>query len=793
MPPQQSIGSSRSLDSISILALFITFVAALFIFIPSASVSLVTTKTFLLAAGALVTLALYILARLARGNVIFPSSVLIGALWLPVVAYALSSAFSGVSFAGSLWGTALEPDTLGLMLVVAGLGTLSALALRRPEHYRSFLRVGAYAFGAMALLQAAIVILGQLVPNTISPSFSIVGSFGDLASLLGLGAIAILITLRFVELPSRTYRALLIGGAVALFSLALANSSFVWTLLALVSLGLFVEAVMRRGSNTVDADLDETVMMDEGPLENDEGNHSLVLPLVTLAIALFFLIGGTLGGALAQKLNVNITSVRPSWQSTFSVAQKTYATSPVFGSGPGTFGVEWLKYRDASLNQTVFWNVDFNSGIGFIPTSLVTTGIVGILAWLGFLGLLIALGLRTLILRAPQDPFVRYVAIVSFIGSLYLFAVAIFDLPGALVLALAFIFAGLFTSTMRYAAGGKQFGVVFSRSPRLGFVIVFSLTILLLVSVVAAYSLIGRYVAVTELASANSAASSGDFASADDSAQKSLSFAPSIAAYQLQAMIANAQLNKIAADSTMEKGAAQAAYQKALSGGINAALTATNLNPSNYQSWLALGNLYAQAVPLSVPGAYESAKSAYLKAQALNPTNPHIPFTLAQLNIAHKDMKAAEEDLKATIALKQDYTTANNLTAIFLLSQLQVQNGNVKDALASAIAANYFTPNNPNILFQIGILSAATNDYATAAAALEGAVQTNPQFANALYFLSAVYAKQGNLQKALTQMEAIAAMSTDNAKAVEKQLADLKAGKNPFPANLLSAPPAPVK
>lgn len=793
MPPQQSSVRTRSLDSISTLALSITFVAALFIFIPSASVSLVTTKTFLLAAGALVTLAIYILARLARGNVIFPSSALIGALWLPVVAYVLSAVFSGVSFVGSLWGTALEPDTLGFMLVVAGLGTLSALALRRPEHYRSFLRVGAGAFGVLAVLQAVIVILGQWIPKTISPSFSVVGSFGDLASLLGLGVVIILITLRFVELQARTYRALLIGGAVALFSLAIANSSFVWTLLALVSLGLFVEAVMRRGSNTVDADLGETVMMDEGPLENDEGNQSLVLPLVVLAISLFFLLGGALGGALAQKLNVNITSVRPSWTSTFAVAKKTYAISPVFGSGPGTFGIEWLKYRDASLNQTIYWNVDFTSGIGFIPTSLVTTGIVGVIAWLSFLGLLIALGLRALILRTPQDPFIRYVAIVSFIGSLYLFAVAVFDLPSALVLALAFIFAGLFTSTLRYAVGGKQFGIVFSRSPRLGFVIVFSLTILLLASVVAAYSLVGRYVAVTNLASAYSAANSGDFASAEQRAQNSLSFAPSVAAYQLQAVIANAQLNKIAADSTMEKTAAQAAYKKALSDGISAALTATTLNASDYQSWLSLGNLYAQAVPLGVTGAYESAKSAYLKAQALNPTNPQIPFTLAQLNIANKDMKAAEENLKAAIALKPDYMTENKMTAAFLLSQLQVQNGNVKDALASAIAANFFTPNNPNILFQIGILSAATNDYATAAAALEGAVQTNPQFANALYFLSAVYAKQGNLPKALAQMEEVAKLSPENRIAVAKLLADLTAGKNPFPANLLSAPPAPVQ
>lgn len=789
MPPQQlSTSPRRSLDTISIWALLITLAAALIVAVPTTSVLITTTKTFILAAGALIALAVYILARLARGNVIFPPALLIGALWLPVVAYALSAAFSGASFGSSVWGTALEPDTLGFMLVAACLGTMSALVLRRPEHYLLFLRGGAYVLGVVVALQILIIIVGQFAPDTISPAFSVVGSFGDLASLLGLGVISILITLRFLELSRRATRLLMLVGAIALFLLAVANSALVWQLLALVSLGLFVEAVMRRGGRSVETDLEETVVVSESSRDSDEGNHSLVMPLAVLAVSLFFLIGGQLGGALANALNVNIVNIRPSWQSTFSVAQETYAVSPVFGSGPGTFGEEWLKYRDASLNSTIFWNVDFGSGIGFIPTSLVTTGIVGALAWLAFLALFIVLGVRTLIMRAPEDIFIRYVAIVSFIGTLYLLVTAIFDLPGTVILALTFVFAGLFISTTRYAAYGQQWGILFSRSPRLGFLIVFSLTILLLSSVVAAYALVGQYVSTAQLAKASSSFSSGDLDAADRAAQNALSFAPSAAAYQIQAGVANARLNAIAASSTMSRDAALQAYQATLSAGINAALTATNLYPSNYQNWLALGNLYAQAVPLGVEGAYESAKTAYMKAQELNPTNPQIPFILAQLDIANKNMKGAQEYLKAAIALKQDYTAA-----IFLLSQLEVQQGNVKDALASALAAAYFAPNDPNVLFQVGILYAAQNDLTNAAAALSAAVMANPQFANARYFLSAVYAKQGNFTAALEHMEAIASMSAENADAVATQLAALKAKRNPFPANLLTITPTPVE
>ena len=465
-----------------------------------------------------------------------------------------------------------------------------------------------------------------------------------------------------------------------------------------------------------------------------------------------------------------------------------YATAPVFGSGPGTFGVEWLKYRDTSLNSTVFWDVDFSSGIGFIPTSFVTTGLVGMIAWIVFFALIIILGLRMLLVRTPQDAFIRFVAILSFVASLYLFAVAIFALPNAIILVLAFVFTGLFVSTIRFAQRGRQWGVIFSRSPRIGFVIVFSLTILLLASVAAAYALVNHYIATTELSKARVAFSAGNLDSADKATKSSISFASSAAAYLSQSSIANARLNQIVTSTTLSAAEAQQAFQTALSSGINAALTATQLEPSNYQNWLALGNLYAQAVPLGVSGAYDNAKSAYNKAKVLNPTNPQILYILAKLDIENKNIPAAKEDLKMAIALKQDYTAA-----IFLLSQLEVQDGNVKEALAAALAAAYFTPNNPDILFQVGILYAASNDFANAITALSLSVTANPQFANARYFLSAVYVKQGDFKNALAQMQAIADMSSDNAKAVTTQLAALAAGKNPFPANLLSVSSAPVK
>src|SRR3989338_4056325 len=108
--------------------------------------------------------------------------------------------------------------------------------------------------------------------------------------------------------------------------------------------------------------------------------------------------------------------------------------------------------------------------------------------------------------------------------------------------------------------------------------------------------------ATAELAKARTALSVGDLEVADTAVQNAVSFAPSATAYQMQAGIANTRLGRIATSQTMPVAEAQRAFQSALSSGINAALTATRLAPSDYQNWLPPRDLYGQAGALRGPG-----------------------------------------------------------------------------------------------------------------------------------------------------------------------------------------------
>jgi hypothetical protein len=156
----------------------------------------------------------------------------------------------------AVFGSAMEPDTLAFIAIAAVLGTLSALALRRPEHYKNFLLAGVVGAGLLVGLEVLILILGQIMPSVISPSTALVGSLSDLASCAGLIVVSVLITMRLIPLSPRLQVILMVIGALALFLLALSNNALNWILIGLVSLGLFVESVMRRAPSHGDSDLE---------------------------------------------------------------------------------------------------------------------------------------------------------------------------------------------------------------------------------------------------------------------------------------------------------------------------------------------------------------------------------------------------------------------------------------------------------------------------------------------------------------------------------------------------------
>lgn len=793
---QESTASSVrrfSFDTAAVWILAAVGLLSAVVLIPGSPVSQAGTKASLLALGALIALIAFIVARLVRGNIVFPPLALLGAMWLLPVAYGLSALFSGVIPTNAVFGTELETDTFGFVLVLALLGTLAALAIRQASHYKLFFMAASATLALVILAQAGFIIAGVSGVGGVSGSMNLIGSFADLGFVAGLGIALSLLAMRFLALGGKTKLALWAAIVAGLFLLALVNSMLSWILVALVALGLFIEAVMRRRAAAQDADLEgaSSIASDDDAEYGGGESRFLGAPLVTLLIALFFLIGGsTIGNAIAASLGISVIDVRPSWQATFEVGSHTYASSPIFGSGPGTFGEEWLKFRDRTLNDTIFWNIDFGTGIGYIPTSVITTGLLGVIAWLVFLAFFLYSGVRALLFRLPADQFLRFVSLASFTGAAFVLAAALFGAPGPFVLAAGFLFLGVFISSLRFGKGRLDWGIVFAKNPRIGFAIVFLMTLLLLASVGGAYVVLERYLANAAYGEAGQALSAGSLDAADASVARSISLAPSDRAYQLQAAIGVERMRRIANDATLTPSVAQQQFQAALSAAIASGIAATEAGPKNYQNWVVLGTVYQSVTSLGIDGAYEAAKAAFAEAQALNPTSPVLPYVVAQLEIGRGQNVAAEEQLLASVSAKRDY-----IPAILLLSQLEVQLGKANEALQAAEAAAYLAPDEPSVLFQVGLLRYGTGDVNGAVTALMRAVELNPQYANARFFLGAMLASRGDYPGALEQLRAVAAFSEENAVAVADDIATLEKNQNPFPAarlRTLGVPQPPV-
>lgn len=772
-----------SFDAASVWILVATALVSLVGFIPGSPVSLLGTKASLLFIGVLLTFIVFVIARLVKGSIVVPPLTLLGALWLVPLAYLLSAFFSGTNPVFSFFGSEFETDTLGFVLLLGMFATLSALVVRRSRDFFRVLIALVTGLGIALLVQLAFIISASFFPGSVSPVDNLIGMFSDIGMLSALGIALVLIAFRFFSFRLLSKIALWAGIVVALFLLAIINSPINIVLVGTVALGLFIETMLRRRTPIEDDELRDVLTPSPDSIEESApaGSDNLVAPIIVLLLSVFFLLGGSVvANALSGLAGINVLDVRPSWQSTFNIGSHTYASSPLFGSGPGTFGEQWLAFRDRGLNDTIFWNIDFQSGIGFIPTSFVTTGAVGVIAWLVFLGAFLFVGLRTLLFRLPSEPFLKFVSITSFVGSSFALALAFFTVPGPVVLAVGFLFLGLFISSLRYGKDRLEWGLIFSKSPRLGFAIVFGLTLLVLVSVAAAYVVVERHLANVSYATALQTLTKGEVDNAAVAIGHAIELAPTDRSYRLAAAIGIERMRAIAADTTLPQNVAQQEFQSALSTSIAAGVEATRIQPNDYQNWIVLGNVYQSVASLKIEGAYEQAKAAYERAAVLNPTSPVPPYIIAQLEIVQGNRVLAEEHLLASISMKRDY-----IPAILLLSQLKVQMGEAREALEAAEAAAYLAPNEPSVLFSVGLLRLGTGDAQGAVAAFLRAVELNPQYANARFFLAATHANQGRIDEALVQMRMVAAMSPENAAAVAVDLTALETGGNPFPTERL--------
>lgn len=723
------------------------------------------SKSVLVSTLVAIAFFLWLIARMKDGRFVLPKSLLLLSGILLPAAFFLSGIFSEVPRV-SLLGLGYETGTASVMLILFILMFLASVFFQRQT--RIFYLYSAFiaSFIIMFLFQTGVIVLTSfsLLPAkflSVIPA-NLIGKWTDLAAFSGLILILSLVAIELIALRRAFKILLLIVIALALVTLMLINFPLLWIMIGFLALVISVYALSFSPNN------------------GKEGKSRLTRKFPTISfgvliISLFFVLGSGVVNDLRNRFipfNIPAETIRPSWQGTFEVAKNALRNDPIFGIGPNRFVNAWLSYKPAGVNQSPLWNVDFDAGIGLIPTFAITTGVIGIIAWLLFLGLFLYRGF-TAVLSLAVGRISHYLLFSSFLGAAYLWIVAIFYVPNITIFTLAFFMTGIFIATLVETGIGKNYDFSFLNDPRTGFVSVLVLVLAIIGTVIGGYTLFQKFLSVVYFQNGLNASQLGDV----DRTLASISRAASLSEYDVYyrnlSAINIAQLNSILSQTGVSQDTVRAQFQSKSQAAIGNALRARDLDPTNYQNWVMLGNAYEALAPFGVTDAHEEAKKAFETAISLNPQSPALLLLRARIDL-EKDKESAKAYIAQALALKSDYTDA-----IFTLAGLQANEGNLRSAIASVEVASVISPNDVGVFFQLGFLRYKNRDWHGAISAFERAVELAPAYSNARYFLGLAYDKVGRRGDAISQFQKIQSLNPENAE-IRNILANLREGRDPL-------------
>lgn len=506
------------------------------------------------------------------------------------------------------------------------------------------------------------------------------------------------------------------------------------------------------------------------------------LPFFTMLAALFFIITSSFTGDVLNAMGLSNVAVRPSWASTIAIGREAIRAHPIVGTGPETFVYNWIRYRPANINQTPFWATPFTAGVGTIPSLALTTGLLGVLAWLVFLALFLWTGVKS-IFRKREEGGVDALLVAAFLGSLYLWTASVFYAINFFLFFLAFFTTGIMVAMVIRRSHAAALTFSFMQNTVAGFVAALAVMFFMILGLASLYFVGRSYFSAALFAKGLDAFNNnGDTVRAEALLTRARSLNDQEAYARAMTEINILQLRQMLQEANFSSDEFRARFQNLLSTTIRNANAARDLNPADPQNWSLLGRVYELVLPLRISGADEFASNAYRQAADLAPSDPTARLALARVAIARGDLAGAKSLLQETVALKSDFAAAQ-----FLLAQLAAQEGNLTEAIRRTEATALLAPNDIGVLFQLGLLYYQNNDLNSAQNVFERIVAASPNYSNARYFLGLIYDRARRTDDAIAQFNEIERFNPDNAE-VKRILNNLQSGK---PALIGISPPAP--
>jgi tetratricopeptide (TPR) repeat protein/O-antigen ligase len=742
-----------------------TFLAPLF-FIPSQYAPLDVAKSFMLSFFVILSAILYALDAVNRKTFVLPKSVL-GYSAVAIVVSTIISVFTSGSVAKSFIGQGFELTSASfILLMVVTAFLVSRFVIRDKEVVVKIYSALLVSFVLLALFHIVRFFAGagflsfDLFKNVATTP---VGKWYDFAALTAVVGFLSLLGIKFLPLQKSLRVVLAVVLAVSAFLLFVVNSSFLWIIIAiaLAMLGVYEYTGAPKGTKFF--------------------TRVSVLTLIgiILAIACAWK-GNVIATPLVNSFNAQYGELVLPWQMTMDITADTLKEAPIFGAGPNRFGLQYLKYKPAVINQTPFWGAEFSSGFGMIPTVLVTQGVLGGIVWVLFLIAFVYTGIRAL--RRVTDPLKKFLVSSSYLVSVFLWLLSLVYTPSHATVFLTALFTGIAIALFVREGLVAERVITTNREERRGAFAPVLLYATVLVLIVWAGVYTKKVVAITyfekgikELSVKKSTATAQmDF-------KKALSWDSSDVYYQALSETNIIKINTLAQEMQAEMQKTGTPDQKKsdelvalITDSLKYTKSAQEIDPYNYYNHLAEARISEIGTSLKIENAYANAKQSYANAITVNPMSPALFLNLARLEASQGKIQDAQQYIGRALQLKPNY-----VEAVFFLSQLQVANNQLQDAMVSTQVAIQLNPTEPLLYFQLGLLAYNDKNYSLAGQAFQKAVDLNGQYANARYFLGLSYARLGKNAEAIAQFEELAKTNPDNQE-VMFILGNLKEGKSPF-------------
>lgn len=666
--------------------------------------------------------------------------------WWGVVGAAGVSALLAPDYVNALIGFSMSIHTVAFLGMLGVL--MMAMGVFHDSKQWSLLCIMAFVapillltilHGLRLLFGAEFLTLGVL--NSVTDT--VVGSWNDLGILVVLAISILMVTLVQLPLPNlpRLITVFMIG--VLLYLLAIINFSVIWYGLGLFSLSLLLYVLTR----------------DRVTVGHIKPSILAIITMSTVAVVsiLFIIAGGSIGGYINNNLGANYVEVRPSFGATLDVTQQVLGQNLIFGVGPNHFDEAWRNYRDPAINETVFWNVDFLAGNGYISTWFASTGLLGVIAWFIFITTFFYSGARVLLMASNNDRFWFYVASISFLVAASVWLISLFYVPGAIVLVYGAVATGLLFASARPLGVAPLFSHLTIANQRTGLIFILATLILVVGSVGFGYIATKQFTATTMYAAAyNVPAGENQFDEVVAQIASAYNLYPrDIYLQEIIELRLTQVYQLLALESPSESE--QRLFEEVITSAIEIASEAVRSYPRNPKNWAALGSVYQALATAGVEGAADRALAAYGEAIARAGQNPLYYLRTASVRVAMGDEEGARADITKATELKRNY-----VDAYVLLSELEILTGNTESALAATRALISLEPRNAGLYYRLGILHLANENLNESISALTDALQFDPQFANARYVRALVYAELGNRPLAITELEIVRNQNEEN-------------------------------